>query len=168
MFALLLCVAAGVKPIITSGSDDKLKAIQKYGGETGVLRINYKTCQDIPAEVMRLTNGLGVDIVINNSGVSSIPQDIAALRQRNGVISLVGFLGGLEADWSPTELMGLMKKCGRIQYVQTSIYCVLPLLTSILLKRYHCWQQSRSGKSRPVCWREEDLPGAVDRSRFSV
>jgi NADPH:quinone reductase-like Zn-dependent oxidoreductase len=168
MFALLLCVAAGVKPIITSGSDDKLKAIQKYGGETGVLGINYKTCEDIPAEVMRLTNGLGVDVVLNNSGVSSIPQDIAALRQRNGVISLVGFLGGIEAGWSPSELMGLMKRHGRIQYVHTSAFYILPLLISMLSKRYHCWQQSRSGKPRPVCWREEDLPGAFDRPGISV
>lgn len=142
MFALLLCVAAGVKPIITSGSNDKLKAIQKLGGETGVLGINYKTCQDIPAEIMRLTNALGVDVVVNNSGFGSIPQDIAALRQRNGVISLVGFLAGIEADWSPKELLGLMHKRGHIQYVHTSIFYILPLLISILLKRYYRWRQS--------------------------
>ncbi|KAF7671024.1 hypothetical protein GT037_010805 [Alternaria burnsii] len=114
-FALLLCAAAGIKPIITSGSNDKLKAVQKFGGETGVLGINYKTCQDIPAEVMRLTDGLGVDFVVNTSGFESIPQDIAALRKRNGVISLVGLLAGIEASWSPRELLNLMYKRGHIR-----------------------------------------------------
>ncbi|CAI9635753.1 unnamed protein product [Alternaria burnsii] len=88
---------------------------QKFGGETGVLGINYKTCQDIPAEVMRLTDGLGVDFVVNTSGFESIPQDIAALRKRNGVISLVGLLAGIEASWSPRELLNLMYKRGHIR-----------------------------------------------------
>ncbi|CAN9312033.1 unnamed protein product [Alternaria sp. RS040] len=92
-----------------------LQAVQKFGGETGVLGINYKTCQDIPAEVMRLTDGLGVDFVVNTSGFESIPQDIAALRKRNGVISLVGLLAGIEASWSPRELLNLMYKRGHIR-----------------------------------------------------
>lgn len=61
---------------------------------------------------MRLTDGLGVDFVVNTSGFESIPQDIAALRKRNGVISLVGLLAGIEASWSPRELLNLMYKRG--------------------------------------------------------
>jgi len=115
MFALLLCVAAGVKPIITSGSDSKLQAIQKMEGATGALGINYKQTKDIASEVMRLTDGLGVDVVVNNIGVSSIPEDIASLRKRNGVISLVGFLGGLEAEWPPSTIFGLMPKLASLK-----------------------------------------------------
>lgn len=118
MFALLLCIAAGVKPIITPGSDDKLKSIQRLHGAAGVLGINYKKVQDIASEVMRLTDGLGVDVVINNIGLKSIPEDVASLRKRNGVISMVGFLGGLEADWAPSAIYGLMSKMAHLSKYQ--------------------------------------------------
>ena len=116
MFALLLCIAANITPIITSSSNAKLQSITETfsasasGSATKIMTINYKETQDIAAEVMRLTYGLGVDVVVNNIGVTSIPADIAALRKRNGTISMVGFLGGLDAEWSPKVLMGLMGK----------------------------------------------------------
>lgn len=84
---------------------------------------------------MRLTDGLGVDFVVNTSGFESIPQDIAALRKRNGVISLVGLLAGVEASWSPRELLNLMYKRGHIRYVQTCTLHVEPLLTFCSFER---------------------------------
>jgi NADPH:quinone reductase-like Zn-dependent oxidoreductase len=113
MFALLLCIAAGITPIITSSSDDKLKAIQKLSSE--VRGINYKTNPDQAAVIRRVTDGKGVDFVVNNTGIASIPADIESLRQRRGTISLVGFLEGFEASWNPQILLGLMQKCAAIQ-----------------------------------------------------
>jgi NADPH:quinone reductase-like Zn-dependent oxidoreductase len=80
-----------------------------------VLGINYKTTPDVAAEVQRLTEGKGVDAVVNNTGVGAIPDNIRSLRARNGVISMVGFLAGMDADWKPVELMGLMGKLAKIQ-----------------------------------------------------
>lgn len=108
MFSLLLCIAAGVQPIITSSSDEKLAAIKKL--HPSVQGINYKTTPDVSAEACRLTNGRGVDIVVNNTGPASILKDIEALRGKNGHISLVGFLDGFNADWDPNALLGLMSK----------------------------------------------------------
>lgn len=110
MFALLICLAAGVTPIITSSSDKKLEEIRKLSPE--VKTINYKTVSDMTEEVKRLTDGKGVDFVINNVGPSSIPQDISFLRNRGGTVSLVGFLGGVGGDWKPEAIMGLMMKQG--------------------------------------------------------
>lgn len=87
MFALLICVVAGIQPIITSSSDEKLEAVKKLGSK--VRGINYKTTQDQASDVSRLTDGLGVDFVVNNTGPASIPQDISFLRQRGGTVSLV-------------------------------------------------------------------------------
>ncbi|EGU84221.1 hypothetical protein FOPG_16207 [Fusarium oxysporum f. sp. conglutinans race 2 54008] len=113
MFALLLCVAAGIQPIITSSSDEKLEAIKKLSPQ--VRGINYKITQDQAAEVRRLTDSRGVDFVINNAGPGSIPQDISFLRQRGGTVSLVGFLGGISGDWQPAAIMALMTKSARIK-----------------------------------------------------
>ncbi|KAF9876923.1 putative alcohol dehydrogenase [Colletotrichum karsti] len=108
MFAVLLCIAAGVQPIITSSSDEKLEAVKKL--HPSIKGINYKTTPDIAAEARRITNGRGVDIVINNVGPASVMQDLDALRQKNGHVSLVGFLDGYAATWDQSALLGFMSK----------------------------------------------------------
>ncbi|GME29155.1 uncharacterized protein B0J15DRAFT_284958 [Neofusicoccum parvum] len=113
MFALVICLAAGIKPIITSSSDSKLEKVREIGPE--VQGINYKTHTDVAAEALSLTGGRGVDFVINNIGPSSIPSDLTALRKKGGTISLIGFLEGIEADWSPSILLTLMIKAAKLQ-----------------------------------------------------
>lgn len=108
MFSLLICLAAGIRPIITSSSDKKLEEIRKLGAD--VRTINYKTVSDMTAEVMRLTDGKGVDFVVNNTGPASFPQDVSFLRKRGGLVSLVGFLAGTDGDWTPSAIMLLMMK----------------------------------------------------------
>ena len=117
MFALILCVAAGIKPIITSSSDDKLNEIKKLGSkENPVIGINYSTHPDWDVEAKRLTDGLGVDVVVNNIGITAMEKSINVLVRRGGTISLVGFLGGV-ADQSemPDCVMPLMKKTAKTQ-----------------------------------------------------
>ncbi|KAK3638759.1 hypothetical protein LTR56_012866 [Elasticomyces elasticus] len=113
MFALLLCHAAGLTPIITSSSDEKLESIKKLSSEAR--GINYKQHPDQVSEVTRITEGKGVDVVVNNTGVGSLITDIGSLRQRGGVVSLVGFLDGFKADWDPSALMAMMGKAARLK-----------------------------------------------------
>ncbi|KAK3368701.1 alcohol dehydrogenase [Podospora didyma] len=116
MFALLLALAGGITPVISSSSDQKLDAIKKLGPPGAVLGYNYRTKPDQAAAVKALVpGGRGVDIVVNNVGPLSIPADIETLTARNGTISLVGFLGGLTADWSPDQILHLIGKCASIQ-----------------------------------------------------
>ncbi|KAM5346425.1 hypothetical protein ACJ41O_009430 [Fusarium nematophilum] len=113
MFALLICLGAGIQPIITSSSDEKLEAITKL--DPRIKGINYKTTTSITDEVRRLTNGRGVDFVINNTGPASIPDDIDCLCQKNGTVTLVGFLEGFKAEWDPASIMKIFFKRGKIQ-----------------------------------------------------
>ncbi|KAK0660868.1 hypothetical protein QBC41DRAFT_37743 [Cercophora samala] len=113
LFALLICLAAGIKPIITSSSDKKLQDIRKLSPD--VQTINYKTVSDQASEVKRLTGGKGVDFVINNTGPASLPEDISFLRQRGGIVSLVGFLAGVGGDWHPSAIMALMAKFAKLK-----------------------------------------------------
>lgn len=117
MFALILCVAAGIKPIITSSSDDKLKEIKKLGShENPVVGINYSTHPDWDVEARRLTDGLGVDVVVNNVGVTAMEKSINVLVRRGGTISLVGFLGGMpDQSEMPDCVIPLMKKTAKTQ-----------------------------------------------------
>lgn len=111
--ALLVCLAAGIKPIVTSSSDEKLERLKSLSPE--VLGVNYKTTPDIAAEVLRLTDGKGVDYILNNVGLSSVPEDLRMLRKYGGSIALIGFLEGFEATWDPSVLMGLIEKAAKIK-----------------------------------------------------
>jgi NADPH:quinone reductase-like Zn-dependent oxidoreductase len=116
MFALLIALAGGLKPIITSSSDEKLAALATKLGTPDLVGYNYRTNPDQVAEVKRLTGGKGVDFVVNNNGPPGIPADIDSLVHSYGVISIVGFLGGRSADWNPGKLLSLIAKTARLQY----------------------------------------------------
>lgn len=115
IFATIICVAAGITPIVTSSSAEKLEQIKALGTkETPVLGINYRTHKDWAAEARRLTNDGGVDAVVNNVGITAMPDCITSLCQRGGVVSVVGFLGGIPTegkDW----LMSAMLKTATIK-----------------------------------------------------
>ena len=119
MFALILCIAAGIKPIITSSSDDKLNQVKQLGSrENPVLGINYSTHPDWDVEAKKLTDDLGVDVVVNNVGAAAIEKCINMLVRRRGTISLVGFLGGMPDQKDlPDCVIPLMMKFAKMQYV---------------------------------------------------
>lgn len=115
MFAVLLCLAAGITPIITSSSDEKLEQVKALGTkDKPVLGFNHRTHAEWAAEVQRLTDNAGVDCIVNNVGYTAMEQSYAALAPRDGTISLVGFLGGLP-DKMPDMVMPTMMKKAKIQ-----------------------------------------------------
>lgn len=116
MFALLIALAGGLKPIITSSSDEKLAILATKLDTPDFVGYNYLTNPDQVAEVKRLTDGKGVEFVVNNNGPPGIPADIDSLVHSYGVISIVGFLGGRSADWNPGKLLSLISKTARLQY----------------------------------------------------
>ncbi|KAM0164269.1 hypothetical protein ACHAQE_002844 [Botrytis cinerea] len=90
----------GIKPIITSSSDQKLDIAKALGEAGEVETINYRTHPKWEEEALKLTNGRGVDIVVDNVGPAQATQSLTALARR-GVLSMVGFLGGLKAEQNP-------------------------------------------------------------------
>ena len=89
MTGLMLAKAAGAITIITSSSDDKLKmAKEKYGVDH---TINYKKTPDWDQEALKITDGRGVDYIIENGGSGTIAKSIGCIA-RGGIISVVGFL----------------------------------------------------------------------------
>jgi NADPH:quinone reductase-like Zn-dependent oxidoreductase len=173
MFSLLLAIAGGITPIITSSSDVKLESIKKLSPDT-ILGYNYRKSPDQAAEVNRLTNGKGVDVVVNNTGPASIPADIASLRSRHGSIAVVGFLGGVTADWNPGVLLTLIAKTASIRYV---IICpcypevISPKAKNFFLflfpqQGHRCRLKTRLSSSKQVHRGQGNLPSAFDRPRL--
>lgn len=57
-----------------------------------IATVNYARNQDWHEEVLQLTNGVGVDIVVENGGTESLVKSLKCTR-RGGIVSQVGYLG---------------------------------------------------------------------------
>ena len=80
LFSLLLALSSpDVTPIISSSSEAKLKSITNLTPKGRIKGYNYRTEPDQALAVHNFTNGRGVDVVVNNTGLASIPADIASL-----------------------------------------------------------------------------------------
>ncbi|KAI2601908.1 hypothetical protein GGR54DRAFT_578061 [Hypoxylon sp. NC1633] len=107
--ALVFAKAAGATVIVTSSSDRKLEYVtSKLGADH---TINYKTHPNWADEVRQLTDGKGVDHVIESTGTGTIRQSIESVAT-GGSISLIGFLAPLTQDQMPdVTLLVMLKGC---------------------------------------------------------
>jgi len=89
-FGLLFAAAAGARPIITSSSDEKLARARDLGA---VGTVNYVTNPEWQEEVLALTDGLGVQHVIDVGGEETRIRALQALGN-GGHMALIGGLTG--------------------------------------------------------------------------
>jgi NADPH:quinone reductase-like Zn-dependent oxidoreductase len=108
IFALQFAKLMGATVIATSSSDEKLERVRALGADH---TINYKAEPEWGAAVKRLTDGRGVDHVVEVGGPGTLPQSIIAVRI-GGHISLIGTLTRQSGDL-PLGLM--MIKQARLQ-----------------------------------------------------
>jgi NADPH:quinone reductase-like Zn-dependent oxidoreductase len=95
MFAIQFAKMHGARVLATSSSDDKLARVRKLGVEE---TINYKKEPDWDKEVLRLSDGAGMDHVVEVGGAGTLPKSVNAARI-GGTISMIGVLssgGGLD------------------------------------------------------------------------
>jgi NADPH:quinone reductase-like Zn-dependent oxidoreductase len=109
IFALQFARLAGARVLVISSSDAKLARARKLGAEQG---INYRTTPDWDTEVLRLTQGRGVDHVVEVGGAGTLGRSINAAAT-GGRIQLIGVLTG-RGEPSP---YGLLAKQASVQGV---------------------------------------------------
>lgn len=98
--------AAGCNVIATTSSDSKAAQLKQLGADH---IINYKTDTNWGESAKKLTpGGEGVDIVIEVGGTKSMEQALKGIKCE-GVISLIGFVGGTEGG--PTIMSPLLNLC---------------------------------------------------------
>jgi NADPH:quinone reductase-like Zn-dependent oxidoreductase len=90
IFALQFAKLVGARVIATSSSDEKLERVKQLGASDG---INYKSVPDWDKRVRELTNGVGVDHVVEVGGPGTLNRSLRAVRM-GGQISLIGVLAG--------------------------------------------------------------------------
>ena len=96
LFSLQLAKAAGARVIVTSSSDAKLERVQGMGADE---TLNYARQPDWGSAAKALTNGRGVDIVVDTVG--DLAQSTTAMRF-GGSIAVVGILSFFGGGSLPT------------------------------------------------------------------
>jgi NADPH:quinone reductase-like Zn-dependent oxidoreductase len=102
MFALQFARIAGARVLVISSSDEKLARARKLGADGCV---NYRTSPEWEHEVLKLTDGRGVDHVLEVGGAGTLSRSIASVGA-GGRIALIGVLTGFGATVSPYGLLG--------------------------------------------------------------
>jgi NADPH:quinone reductase len=91
--AIQLAREFGARVFATAGSDEKCAACLKLGADAA---INYRT-QDFAAEVKTLTDGHGVNVVLDMVGAPYITRNIRSLAI-DGRLVLIAFLQGSKVE----------------------------------------------------------------------
>lgn len=101
LFALQFAKMSGAEVIITSSSNEKLQRAKKMGADHV---INYKENEDWDKRVLELTNGAGVDHVVELGGAGTLDRSLKAVKL-GGRISLIGVLTGNQGTFNPVSVL---------------------------------------------------------------
>jgi NADPH:quinone reductase-like Zn-dependent oxidoreductase len=101
LFSLQIAKMVGARVLAITSSDDKAEKLKGLGAEAVV---NYSSQPDWDVEILKLTDGVGVDRVIEIAGEKTIVK-FAASTKIGGEIALVGFASGLGGGIPPIDIL---------------------------------------------------------------
>ncbi|HEU5116540.1 MAG TPA: NAD(P)-dependent alcohol dehydrogenase, partial [Isosphaeraceae bacterium] len=88
VFAVQFAHMAGARVISTSSSEEKLSRVRELGASE---TINYKAKPEWHESVLKLTDGLGVDHVVEVGGSGTLGRSLRSVRM-GGAVSMIGVL----------------------------------------------------------------------------
>ena len=93
--AIQMAKALGATVIATAGSDEKCAACLALGADHA---INYKTA-DFSAEAKRLTDGKGVNVILDMVAGSYVAREVECLAE-DGRLVIIAVQGGVKAEFN--------------------------------------------------------------------
>ncbi len=149
IFGLQLGLLAGMRTIITSSSNEKLERAAKLGAHHGV---NYREREDWEQAVLDLTEGRGVDVVLEVGGSGTFARSMAATRMGGSIV----LIGGLAADSGDAAGVPLVARGIHV----TRVYVGSRRMFEEMGRAFEL------GQIRPVIDRIFDFGEAVDAYRY--
>jgi NADPH2:quinone reductase len=134
--------AMGATVIVTAGSDDKCAACVALGADYA---INYKT-HDFAAEAMRLTNGKGVDVVLDMVAGDYVAREVDCLAE-DGRLVIIALQGGTKGNFDAGKVLR------RRLHITGSTLRPRPLAFKAAIARNlreRVWPLIESGRIKPV------------------
>ncbi len=101
--AITLCQQAGIRVIVTAGSDEKCERCRAHGANVA---INYRAGDFAPA-VREISGDVGVNVVLDCVGGRYLASNLASLAV-GGRLVIIGLIGGAQAEINLAAL--LMKR----------------------------------------------------------
>ena len=93
--AIQIAKAMGATVLVTAGTDEKCAACVALGADQA---INYKT-SDFVEQVKTLTNGQGVDVILDMVGGSYVAREVGCLAE-DGRLVIIAVQGGVKAEFN--------------------------------------------------------------------
>ena len=156
--AIQLARARGARVLATAGSDAKCRACEELGAERC---INYRT-DDFVEVVKAVTDGRGVDLILDIVGGDYAPRNLAALAQ-DGRLVQIGLMGGTTATVDLNRLMRrrltLTGSTLRPRSVEEKGDIAAALLDQV-------WPLLEEGRVRPIIYRTFPLAEAAEAHRL--
>ncbi|MGH9427778.1 MAG: quinone oxidoreductase family protein, partial [Terriglobia bacterium] len=125
--AIQLAKLTGARVLTTVGSADKAERTRALGADVA---INYKE-QDFAAEVQKLTEGKGVDVILENVAADNLAKDLPILA-RDGRIIIIGTGTGKGAEGSFAIMYALMKDANLLGMSLVNAGPVIPEIATAL------------------------------------
>jgi len=151
--AIQLARAWGANVIVTAGTDAKCDNCLALGTQHA---INYNT-QDFAAEVMRITEGHGVDVILDMVGGDYVAREVACLAE-DGRLVIIAVQGGVKAQFDASLVLR------RRLTITGSTLRPRPVAFKGAIAqalRENVWPWLESGKVRPVIFRQFAAEEAV-------
>ena len=143
--AIQLAAARGARVLATAGSDEKCRACEQLGAERA---INYRT-EDFVDVVKQVTDGRGVDLILDIVGGDYIARDLAALAV-DGRLVVIGFMGGDTATIDFRRILGRRLTITGSTLRPRSVEEKGQIAAAL---RREVWPLLESGKVKPVIYR---------------
>ncbi|MEY2994297.1 MAG: hypothetical protein RL357_1232 [Pseudomonadota bacterium] len=146
--AIQLAKAAGARVIVTVGSEAKAQACLDLGADHAIL---YRS-QDFVTEVKRLTDGRGVDVILDMVAGDYVAREVECLAE-DGRLVIIAVQGGLEAEFNAG--MVLRK---RLHITGSTLRPRSVAFKSAIARALwkNAWPQLEDGRVRPVIFRTFD------------
>lgn len=155
--AIELLREAGLRSIVTAGSDAKCEQCLKLGADVA---INYKS-GPFPAQVKAATNGRGADVILDHIGAAYLSQNIEALAQ-GGRLVLIGLMQGARAE---IDLAAVLRRHLKVagSTLRPRTVAEKAQIVSAFLARFG--KELEAGKLRPPIYKVVPLADAAAAHR---
>jgi NADPH2:quinone reductase len=140
--AIHLAVAAGAKVYATAGSAEKCAVITRLGG----IAINYKTT-DFAAEIARITEKKGVDVILDMVGAPYTVRNLASLAPRGRLVQIAIMEGNIVHGLNIATVM-----VKRLTFTGSTLRPRSAAEKAAIAQslRHHVWPQLEAGEYRPI------------------
>jgi len=152
--AIQLGAALGHRVFATAGNTEKCQACEALGAQRA---INYRT-EDFVAVVQELTDGQGVDVILDMVGGDYVQRELSVLRE-DGRLSIIALLGGSKAQIDLNQVLRRRLTITASTLRPRSIEFKSAIAAAL---REKVWPVIEAGKFKPVVFRTFALDQAAD------